>query len=100
MGNTSMVEALEPRQLFAGAADESVAASVRHLARVMDRYHARFGVYEDVSSAGNHFHAWSKIPDQDASVDTNGSWTDRPHSGATAIRADFLDTPGANFGGF
>ncbi len=39
------------------AARSSARASVRYLADVMDQYHSAFGVYEDVSSAGNHFHA-------------------------------------------
>jgi len=66
----------------------------------MDQFHTRFPVYDDISSAGNHFHAWGKIPDQNAAISMVGGWTDRPHSGATAIRAEFDDVPGPNFGGF
>src|SRR5713226_5866051 len=38
-------------------APQSVTSSVQYLARAMDQYHNRFPVYDDVSSAGNHFHA-------------------------------------------
>lgn len=78
----------------------SAQAALQYLAQVMDQYHDRFPVYDDVSSGGNHFFAWSKIPDQSAAVAINGSWTDNPHSGATAIRAELDDTTGTNFGGF
>jgi hypothetical protein len=79
----------------------SVAASIAYLRTVMDQYHNRFVVYEDVSSAGNHFHAYAKIPTAMAPVAINGSWTDRPHSGATAIRAQFTaNTGNGDFGGF
>jgi hypothetical protein len=78
----------------------SAAASVAYLANVMDQDHDRFPVSEDVSSAGNHFHAFAKIPDESAAVDINGSWTENSHSGATAIRCEFHDTDGFNFGGF
>jgi hypothetical protein len=78
----------------------SAQAAIAYLAQVMDQYHDRFPVYDDVSSGGNHFFAWSKVPDQNAAVAINGSWTDNPHSGATAIRAEFDNTTGANFGGF
>lgn len=76
----------------------SVQDSVAYLRAVMDQYHNGFGVYEDVSSAGNHFHAYAKIPSGASPVTINGSWTALPHSGATAIRAEF--TPSAPFGGF
>lgn len=86
---------------FAATPNPSAAAALEHLRRVMDRYHDRFIVYEDVSAAGNHFHSWAKIPDQNAAVAMNGSWTDSPpHAGATAIRVQFDDVSGANFGGF
>jgi hypothetical protein len=78
----------------------SALAAIGYLARVMDQYHDRFAVYDDVSSGGNHFFAWSKIPNQNAAVAINGSWVDNPHSGATAIRAELDDTTGTNFGGF
>ncbi len=76
---------------------QSAQASVEYLARVMDQYHDRFPVYDDVSSGGNHFHAFAKIPDQDAAVSINGSSTIAPHAGATAIRCEFF---GATFGGY
>src|SRR6185295_4881711 len=77
--------------------DPSSASALEHLRRVMDHDHERFGVYEDVSAAGNHFHSWAKIPDDNAAVTMAGDWTGSPHAGATAIRAEFQ---GANFGGF
>lgn len=77
---------------------DSAQRSLSYLRRVMDEYHTRFPIYDDVSSGGNHFHAYAKIPDQFAPVDMNGSWTIGPHSGATAIRCEFK--PNASFGGF
>jgi hypothetical protein len=84
----------------AATPNASAGAALEHLRRVMDRYHESFIVYEDVSAAGNHFHSWAKIPDQNATVTMAGSWTDSPHVGATAIRAEFQDISGVNFGGF
>ncbi|MGH9937007.1 MAG: hypothetical protein ACREAM_12220, partial [Blastocatellia bacterium] len=78
---------------------QSTAASLEYLAAAMDQFHNRFPVYDDNSSAGNHFHALAKIPDENARVTNFGSHTGNPHSGATAIRCEF--TPGGvNFGGF
>jgi hypothetical protein len=75
--------------------------SLEYLRRVMDQYHNRFPVYDDVSSPGNHFHEWAKIPGESAPVTMNGTWTTDPHSGASAIRCAFART-GAPFdyGGF
>ncbi|HEV7239912.1 MAG TPA: hypothetical protein VGQ36_11795 [Thermoanaerobaculia bacterium] len=85
--------------LAADPARDSAEASLEYLRRVMDAYHDRFPVSEDVSSAGNHFHAFAKIPDKFAPVDINGSWTQTKHSGATSLRCVFLARdPG--FGGF
>src|SRR6266540_501917 len=78
---------------------QTISASVQYLAGAMDQYHGRFPVYEDVSSAGNHFHALTKFPDGNALVTINGSYALDKHSGATAMRCAF--TPGGiNFGGF
>lgn len=79
---------------------KSAAAGVAHLAEVMDEFHNRFPVYDDLSSPGNHFHALAAIPNERALVRISGGYTDNPHSGATAIRTE-LDaaTPGG-FGGF
>jgi len=85
--------------LSALSPEASAEASIRFLARVMDRSHDRVPVYEDVSSAGNHFVAIGAIPDANAAVTINGSWADNPHSGATALRFEFQDVPGANFAG-
>jgi hypothetical protein len=84
----------------ADPARQSARASVGYLRQVMDQFHNRFPVYDDVSSAGNHFHAYGKLPDQNAPVNINGSWTAGTHSGATSIRCEFTNSPGATFGGF
>jgi hypothetical protein len=82
----------------AATPNPSAAAALEHLRRVMDEFHNRFIVYEDVSAAGNHFHSWAKIPNQNATVSMDGAWTTSTHVGATAIRAEY--TQGAGFGGF
>src|SRR5437667_12821789 len=97
------IDRLEPRCLLSAssvAAALSAKAAVMHLDRVMDQFHSRFPVYDDVSAAGDHFHAWAKIPDADAAVTISGSWTDQPHGGATAIRCSFQNVTGDNYGGF
>lgn len=90
---------LSSSSMHADPARESADASLEYLRRVMDLYHHRFPVSEDVSSGGNHFHAFAKIPDRFAPVDINGSWSEVKHSGATSLRCTFLPrSPG--FGGF
>jgi FG-GAP-like repeat len=76
-----------------------VPASVQYLAHAMDQFHDRFPVYDDVSSAGNHFHALTLFPDENARVTVTGSYSVDKHSGATAIRCTFT-TGGSNYGGF
>ncbi len=85
---------------FAVGAVTSQEASIEYLKAVMDEFHTRFPVYVDVSSPGNHFHAWTKIPNQFATVTINGSSTNTPHAGATAIRCEFFVPSAAGFGGF
>jgi len=94
------VEALEDRMLMSALtpAQRSANRAVQFLAREMDRYHKNFGVYEDVGSPGNHFHAWAKIPAADAPVSMNGSWAVDPRAGATAIQCEFDAT--VPFAGF
>lgn len=82
------------------SSNASATLSINYLAQVMDQFHNRFAVYDDVSSAGNHFFAWAKTPDGNAQANINGSFTDNPHSGATAIQCSFLPAPGGIFGGF
>jgi uncharacterized protein (TIGR03437 family) len=79
-------------------ARESAAKSLAHLREVMDRFHRFFGVYEDVSSPGNHFHTWSQFIGGNAKVSMNGSWKDSA-IGATSIRCELQGT-GNDFGGF
>ena len=100
--NRLHVEELEPRLVPStlALADQSAEASLEYLRNVMDEYHDRYPVYDDVSSAGNHFHAWAKTGNDLDALNINGSWTDNPQSGATAIRNEFVDTPGDNYGGF
>lgn len=77
----------------------SASKSIRFLAADMDQFSTRLPVYDDVSSAGNHFSAFAAVPDANAPVAVNGSWSQNPHSGATAIRFE-LNTGGEPFGGF
>lgn len=79
---------------------DSARQSLAYLRATMDQYHDRFGVYEDVSSAGNHFHAYAMIPSEAATVGLTGSWTNNPHSGATCIRCVFTNWGNTNYGGF
>ncbi|MGH9847376.1 MAG: hypothetical protein ACREEM_52450, partial [Blastocatellia bacterium] len=83
----------------AAAAPSLVPGNIQYLARVMDQFHDRFPVYDDVSSAGNHFHTLTKFPNQSALVTINGSYSPDKHSGATSIRCAFMPG-GVNFGGF
>lgn len=76
---------------------ESAAAALSFLGSMHDEFHTRLPVYDDVSSAGNHFVAIAKIPSATAPVDLDGSWAINPLSGATAIRNQF--TAGTGFGG-
>jgi hypothetical protein len=66
----------------------------------MDQFHDRFPVYDDLGSAGNHFHARAKIPDEHAPVLILGGSTDQPHSGATATRNELIASSPSAFGGF
>ena len=94
----SIVAAQQPPS---AAAVQSAQNSLEYLRRVMDEFHSTIPVYWDVSSPGNRFHSWAKIPGANAEVDMNGSWTDNPYAGATAIRCRFMPTPGGPpFGGF
>lgn len=86
--------------LSSSPGEPSAKAAIAYMAQVMDQFHDRVAVYDDVSSAGNHFFAWTKFPDGNAPVNINGSFTDNPHSGATSIKCSFADTTGMKFGGF
>lgn len=72
-------------------AQTSAEPSLNYLRGVMDQYHTRVAVYDDVSSAGNHFLIYTKS-DPNAPVTMNGSWAPSPHSGATSIRAEYVAT--------
>jgi hypothetical protein len=100
--SAALAVAALPGGLEPGAAaltpQQSAAASLASLRQIMDLYHDRFPVYGDVSSGGNHFQAWAKIPDNSAPVAINGSSVESPHSGATAIRNEYQST--SPFGGF
>lgn len=77
---------------------QSAQSSLVYLKNAMDQFHDRFPVYDDVSSAGNHFHVYAKLPNGGAAVTMNGAWPDNPHSGATAIRCVY--EPLQPFAGF
>jgi hypothetical protein len=89
-----------------GAADAADAAlarasaeqSLTYLREVMDYYHRRFYVYEDVSSAGNHFHAWARFFSGNGTATMNGSWSENA-LGATSIRCEFQGAA-LDFAGF
>ncbi len=85
-------------------AQASAKASLQYLKRIMDQYHNQFAVYKDISSAGNHFHAFAKIPDSLANVDINGSFISIPtkehYTGATVIRCTFMESPNSTYGGY
>ena len=89
-----------PARILAQPTAESARQAVAFLASRMDQYHDRFPVYDDVSSGGNHFVVFTKLPDDRAPVDINGSWAEDPFAGATAIRCEFRNVPGHDFGGF
>lgn len=103
---------LPPRAVAVGKLDQaaavgylddvraSVKKSIEYLSYVMDQYHDRFIVYEDVSSAGNHFHAWAKFTDRAGQGDAamNGSWEENT-IGATSIRCEFKGER-SSFAGF
>ena len=76
------------------AALQSAQASLDYLRQVMDQYHRTYPVYADISSPANSFHARAKMPDENAPIFMNGSFTDNPHSGATCIQNIFM--PGGN----
>jgi len=79
---------------------KSAKAGIAYLAQVMDEFHNRFPVYDDLSSAGNHFNALAAIPNEDARVHISGGSTENTHSGATAIRAELDPSTPGGFGGF
>lgn len=78
---------------------ESAGLSIEHLRRVMDEFHNRIPVYDDISSPGNRFHARGQLPNQSSLVTISGSWTNNPRSGATCNRCTFA-RGGDDFGGF
>jgi len=78
-------------------ARESAAKGLAYLREVMDYFHRVFWVYEDVSSPGNHFHAWAKFMSGNGDAAMNGSWEDKA-IGATSIRCEFKGA-GEDFGG-
>jgi hypothetical protein len=77
----------------------SVGGDIQYLANAMDQFHNRFPVYDDVSSAGNHFHTLTRFPGPSALVTIDGSYSLDKHSGATSIRCTFANG-GDNFGGY
>jgi len=79
---------------------QSVQGSIAHLSRIMDRYHDRFWVYDDVSSGGNHFHSWGKFSGIGGDAMMVGDETQVVSSGATSIRCGFSYSGTSGFAGF
>jgi hypothetical protein len=79
---------------------ESEQLAVEHLRKEMDLYHDRILVYDDIGSGGNHFLAQGQLPDSNSPVTMDTSWSNSPHSGATAICCALLTNGSTNWGGF
>jgi hypothetical protein len=79
---------------------ESEQFSIKHLDSEMDLYHGRVPVYDDIGSGGNHFLAQGQLPNSHSMVTMNTSWSDKTHSGATAIQCTFQAVGETNWGGF
>lgn len=71
-------------------------ASTLWLARDMDKYHGNFSVYDDASSAGNHFNFRGYMGTVSAAMKEDV--TNNPHSGLTCIQA-ILDSPFVGWAG-
>lgn len=89
----------------ANALEESHHLSIQYLAHVMDQFHDRIPVYDDVSSAGNRFSTYGKLPNESAPVSLNGSWPESSESnptrlGSTVIRNEFVASSPTSYGGF
>ncbi len=81
--------------------EASAAQAVRWLAARMDMYHARFYVYEDADSAGNHFPVKGAFAGGGAGVSdvtADEACALAPFSGATCIESRFRGAAG--WGGF
>lgn len=77
-------------------------SSAAYLAKVMDRYHRAFYVYDDFLSAGNHFTERALMCDggrEHLVPPMDEAWTESPHSGLHCIRCEF-DAEGPNWGGW
>jgi len=82
---------------------QSVTASVDYLNAVMDEFHEVIHVYQDVSSAGNHFHERGLFIGEGGtilSVGIDGSFSQLRHSGATSTRFSLQRVAANNYGGF
>jgi len=87
-------------EVFVDRASEVAAeAALEYLRNVMDEFHFRIPIYQDIGSPGNRFHARGKIP-ASAPVDIDGSWSTYPYRGATCIRCVYTNTGVGSFGGF
>lgn len=94
IGSLGSVDAKSPAEM-------SAEASIGYLGKVMDEFHKDFIVYEDLSSPGNHFTCFAKIPSEEAPVELDTSWAANKHSGANSIRCELIDQAGdPRFGGF
>jgi len=84
---------------FAQTAQQSAAASIEHLKKVMDRDHDRYRVYEDADSPGNHFVVYDKMP-ADGVTTLDASWTATKYAGATSIRCTYDATSPSGWAGW
>ena len=85
------------------AEQQSVELGIAFLRDRMDEFHTRLPIYDDVSSAGNHFPAFAAIGKEanlNKNVTVQGSWSDNPHSGATCLRFSFTPLDSSDYGGF
>lgn len=72
------------------SAHESVVLGTVFLDQMMDEFHQTVNVSRDVSSPGDHFYGRQLMPDASAPVTMVGDWIVDPHTGATAIRSEFV----------
>jgi uncharacterized repeat protein (TIGR02543 family) len=87
-------------QTLTAEQNQSIELSIGFLRDRMDEFHNRFPIYDDVSSAGNHFPAFGAVH-RPGNVDKpNGSWIENPHSGATCLRFSFTPSNSLDYGGY
>jgi len=82
------------------AEQQSVEKSISFLSDRMDEFHNRFPIYDDISSAGNHFTVFGFMGSSSGNnVSANGSWSVTPHAGATCLKFSFTPENSTAWGG-